>query len=50
MTVICGGCGNNACNGGRGMVDGLPCAQCESAHQDDAQQALVNDESLDGDF
>jgi len=39
MTVICGKCGNNMCNGGRGefYVEGLdemiPCPGCESAYQ-----------------
>jgi len=32
-TVVCGTCGNNACNGGEGSVDGEPCPDCESAWQ-----------------
>jgi hypothetical protein len=34
--VICGKCGNNTCNGGYGIVDGLPCDQCPSAYEEDS--------------
>jgi hypothetical protein len=40
-TVLCGQCGNNACNGGTGEVMGrehgttMPCPACESAYQMD---------------
>lgn len=30
--VICGKCGNNCCNGGHGMVDGVECDACPSAY------------------
>lgn len=30
--VCCGTCGNNACNGGYGKVDGVTCTECPSAY------------------
>lgn len=30
--VVCGTCGNNACNGGSGKVNGLPCPDCDEAY------------------
>lgn len=32
--VICGKCGNNTCNGGYGVVDGVECDQCPSAYRE----------------
>lgn len=44
--VICGKCGNNTCNGGKGQVDGEPCDACASAYELDTQQFLT-DPALD---
>lgn len=47
-TVICGNCGNNACNGGVGLQeDGSDCPACESAYQlmmreDDQPKHLIS--------
>ena len=36
--VVCGACGNNCCNGGRGTLpDGTDCKACDAAY---ALQAL----------
>ena len=32
--VVCGKCGNNMCNGGYGMIDGVECDQCPSAYEE----------------
>lgn len=32
-SVRCGKCGNNACNGGAGTVDGADCDACNSAYE-----------------
>ena len=29
--MLCGKCGNNSCNGGRGIVDGKPCEACSES-------------------
>jgi len=32
-TVICGGCGNNGCNGGKGTINNEPCPRCDDAYE-----------------
>jgi hypothetical protein len=44
--VICGNCGNNACNGGVGRYkDGTTCPACDSAYKimqaDDPKKILI---------
>lgn len=36
--LICGKCGNNTCNGGYGVVDGVECDQCPIAYKEDHEQ------------
>jgi len=36
--VICSKCGNNTCNGGYGMIDGVECDQCPIAYKEDQEQ------------
>lgn len=38
LVVICGACGNNACNGTYGTVDGEKCTACPSAYELQASQ------------
>ncbi len=49
-TIMCGTCGNNCCNGGRGRWphgSDIPCLDCVSAHRkneyDDPPPALVKE-------
>ena len=46
-TVICGKCGNNTCNGGYGLVDGVKCDQCPSAYQMQANAPLTLEQYVD---
>lgn len=53
MIVLCGKCGNNTCNGGRGEVLGpdgelVQCDACESAQLFDQELSLL-DTDLDAD-
>lgn len=43
--VICGKCGNNACNGGYGEVDDKECDACKSAY--DLYLSTVNSKVKD---
>lgn len=31
--IICGGCGNNTCNGGYGILNGEQCLYCKDAYK-----------------